>query len=320
VASSEKVRDELGFWKKTGRIIVRAFNPLEKNQPPQYRVTLDSAELLQPSGAWAAVDVSVVRAGAAVIVSPKGNGSTPKHGETQGQAPGSKNKAAQTMLLRLSSEFSLSAALDTTSVQSESAPRAHRARAYLLTRLSASESHEGDTFQAQLAEPVRVGDRVFAPGSLLEGTVVRRTPPRILSRAGKLHLRVDQITAQDGKTLDVSGTLSGAEADAQAHFFLDEEGTLRGRKPGITNGLVDLGMSYALGKVSDDLAETPIRALGASMSDAAVANAARYVGLAGALTFLVTRHGRDVQLPKYAEIEIDFGRVNQAATPSAASR
>jgi hypothetical protein len=223
------------------------------------------------------------------------------------------------MLLRLSSEFSLSAALDTTSVQSESAPRAHRARAYLLTRLSASESHEGDKFQAQLAEPVRVVDRVFAPGSLLEGTVVRRTPPRMLSRAGKLHLRVDQITAQDGSALHVSGNLSQAEADAQTRFVLDEEGNLRGRKPGIANGLVDLGISYAIGKVSDDLAETPIRALGASMSDAAVANAARYVGIAGAVTFLVTRHGRDVRLPKYAEIEVDFGRVNQTAAASAAA-
>jgi hypothetical protein len=310
VASSEKVRDDLGFWRKTGHAIVRAFNPLEKNQAPQYRVTLEAAELLQPSGAWVPVDVSVVRAGTAVIVSSEGNGSTSRHGEETGRATGSKNKAAQTMLLRFSSEFPLSPSLDPTALQSESAPAGHRARAYLLTRLSASESREGDKFQAQLAEPVLLGDRVFAPGSLLEGTVVRSTPPRMLSRAGKLHLRVDGITAQDGSALHVSGNLSQAEADKQARFFLDEEGTLRGRKPGIKSGLVDLGLSYALGKVSDDLAETPIRALGASMSDAAVANAARYVGIAGAVTFLVTRRGRDVRLPKYAEIEVDFGRVN----------
>jgi hypothetical protein len=200
--------------------------------------------------------------------------------------------------------------LNATALRPGSLSAGRRARAYLLTRLSASESREGDKFQAQLAEPVRLGDRIFAPGSFLEGRVVRRAPPRILSRAGKLHLRVDQITAQDGSALHVSGILSQAEADARARFFLDEEGNLRGRKPGIKSGLVDLGMSYALGKVSDDLAETPIRALGASMSNAAVANAARYVGIAGAVTFLVTRHGRDVQLPKYAEIEVDFGRVN----------
>ena len=86
---------------------------------------------------------------------------------------------------------------------------------------------------------------------------------------------------------------------------------MRRRRPDLRNGVVDLGISYAIGKSSDDLAETPIRALTASMSDAAVANAARYIGLTGAVTYLVTRHGRDVRLPKYAEIEIAFGRVNQ---------
>jgi hypothetical protein len=320
VGSSERVRDELGFWRKTGRVIVRAFNPLEKSSAPRYSVTLNSAELLLPSGEWRAVQASVVRAGSAVIVGPQRARSASTPGETLAleRAPRSKNKPTQTMLLQLGEEIAFPPVPDATGPPPGAVGR--RARAYLLTRLSASESREGDRFQAQLAEPVRLGDRVFEPGSWLEGTVVRRIPPRILSRAGKLHLSVDQITAQDGETLDVSGTLSNAEADAQARFFLDEEGTLRGQKPGITNGLVDLAMSYALGKVSDDLAETPIRALAVSMSDAAVANAARYVGLAGAVTFLVTHHGRDVQLPKYAEIEIDFERVHQAATPSAASR
>lgn len=43
------------------------------------------------------------------------------------------------------------------------------------------------------------------------------------------------------------------------------------------------------------------------MSDAAVAHAARYVGL-GAAVVLVTRCGRDVHLPKDAQMEIDLGR------------
>jgi hypothetical protein len=56
------------------------------------------------------------------------------------------------------------------------------------------------------------------------------------------------------------------------------------------------------------------------MGDAAVANAARFVGLAGAITFLVTRRGQDVRIPKYAEIEFDFGRVNAAPAASSANR
>jgi hypothetical protein len=189
----------------------------------------------------------------------------------------------------------------------------HAARAYLLTALRASQNHAGDTFQAQLAEPVRVAGRVFAPRTVVEGTVVRSVAPRMLSRAGRLYLRVDRIVPPEGEPLRVGGSLSAAEADAQARFAVDEEGTLHGRKPGMINGLVDLGYAYFLGKISDDISETPIRAIGASVSDAAVANAARYVGLGAAATFLIIRHGRDVYLPKYSLIEIDFGRVSETA-------
>jgi hypothetical protein len=47
------------------------------------------------------------------------------------------------------------------------------------------------------------------------------------------------------------------------------------------------------------------------MSDAAVANAARYVGITTAVVFLITRNGRDVYVPKYAVIEIDFAERKQ---------
>ena len=95
---------------------------------------------------------------------------------------------------------------------------------------------------------------------------------------------------------------------------------LRGRKPGLESALVDLGIAYAVGKAAHDIAESPLRALGPAMSDAAVANAARYFGLGASAIFLVTRHGGDVRLPKYAEIEINFERVNQAASSSALAR
>jgi hypothetical protein len=307
ISSSEKVRNHYGFWKTAGRAFVRAFNPLEKTQAPEYRVTLSSAELLLPSGEWTPVEASVLRTGAAVVV----NSRQPKAVAAE-QAPRVKKKPGQVLVLRLDKELPLPATGLVSSLKLEpSSPSERKVRAYLLTPLSASQNHNGDKFQAQLAEPVRFGDREFKSGSLVEGTVVRRTPPRILSRAGKLYLRMDRVIAQTGEGLNISGTLSRAEADAQTQFDLDEEGMLRGRRPGVWNGIVDLGISYAIGKSSDDLVETPIRALAASMNDAAVANATRYFGLAGALTYLVTRHGRDVRLPKYAEIEIAFGRANQ---------
>lgn len=307
VNSTEKIRESLGFWRKTGHVIVRAFNPLETSRPTEYRVELSAADLLLPTGEAMPLDARVLRANSAVMVVPKTKSSPSP------SAAREKNKASSTLLLALREEalFPVAAQRSATSLGALGNQRA--ARAFLQTAMRASMNHEGDKFTAQLAEPMLIAGRVFAPGSVVEGTVVRSVAPRMLSRAGKLSLRVERILPHDGEPLRVSGSLSSAEADTQARFALDDEGTLHGRKPGIANGLVDLGYAYALGKVSDDIAETPIRAIGASMSNAAVANAARYVGLGTAVAFLITRHGRDVYLPKYALIEIDFGRLRETA-------
>jgi hypothetical protein len=307
VNSVEKIREHSGFWRKTGRAMVRAFNPLETSHPAEYRVELSAADLTLPTGAVLPLDARVLRATSAVMVQPKGKSL---------QAPDAarvKTKASGTLLMALRQEALLSAPAETTQASAPAMGEQHAARAYLLTSLRASQNHQGDTFRAQLAEPVRISGRVFAPQTVVEGTVVRSVAPRMLSRAGQLYLRVDRIVPPDGEPLRVGGSLSAAEADAQARFALDEEGTLHGRKPGLVNGLVDLGYAYFLGKISDDISETPIRAIGATMSDAAVANAARYVGLGTAAVFLVTRHGRDVYLPKYSLIAIDFGRANDSA-------
>jgi hypothetical protein len=301
VNSVEKIREDLGFWRKTGRVMIRAFNPLETSHPTEYRVELSSADLQLPTGEVLPLDAHVLRASSAVMV--EANAQSLK----RGGAAREKGKALGTLLIGLPHGVSLSVPAEPNPA-SVARGEQHTARAYLLTALRGSLNHQGDPFRAQLAEPARLAGRVFEPGSVVEGTVVRSVAPRMLSRAGRLYLRADRIVPADGEALRVDGSLSGAEADAQARFALDEEGTLHGRKPGIVNGLVDLGYSYFLGKIADDIAETPIRAIGASMSDAAVANAARYVGLGTSVAFLITRHGRDVYLPKYALIEIDFGR------------
>jgi hypothetical protein len=311
VNSAEKIREPLGFWRKSGRAIVRAFNPLETSHPAEYHVELSAADLLTPAGEVRPLDVRVLRASSGVMVQPNSGSlksAWPEHG---------KSKAGNILLMSLSRETFSSVAAGHDLAPVNTAGEQRSGRAYMLTGLRASTNHQGDTFRAQLAEPVRVGSRVFAPGTIVEGTVVRRVPPRMLSRAGKLYLRVDRIVPAEGEALRVGGSLSAAEADAQSRFALDEEGTLHGRKPGMLNGLVDIGYAYFVGKVSDDIAETPIRAIGAAMSDAAVANAARYVGLGSSLVFLITRHGRDVYMPKYSLIEIDFGRVSE--TSAAAS-
>lgn len=308
VSAVERIRENLGFWRKTGRAIVRAFNPLETSHPAEHRVELSAADLLLSTGEVLPLDTRVLRAASGAMVRPK-----TKSLSAPGAAQG-KDKNSRTLLLALRRPAFFPAPAQLNVAPGTAEGERGVARAYMLTAVRASQNHQDDTFRAELAEPVRLTDRVLAPHTVVEGTVVRSVPPRMLSRAGKLNLRVDRVVPPDGEPLRVSGSLSAAETNTQTRFALDEEGTLHGRKPGIVNGLVDLGYAYVLGKVSDDLAETPIRAIGASMSDAAVANAARYVGLGTSLAFLLTRRGRDVYLPKYALIEIDFGRLSHVPT------
>jgi hypothetical protein len=310
VDSVEKIREDSGFWRKTGRAIVRVFNPLQTSHPAEYRVELSAADLRLPTGDLLPLNARVLRASSGVMVQ-----TNPKSFRAAG-APREKSKAAETLVMGLRPETLFSVASEPSLPSLTPAAEHQTARAYLLTALRASVNHQGDAFRAQLAEPVRVGGRVFAPRTIVEGTVLRSVAPRMLSRAGRLYLRVDRIVPVEGEPLGVGGSLSGAEADSRSRFALDEEGTLHGRKPGAVNGLVDLGYAYFLGKISDDISETPIRAIGAAMSDAAVANVARYVGLGTAAVFLVTRHGRDVYLPQYALIEIELGRVSEAARPA----
>jgi hypothetical protein len=309
VSSVERIREDLGFWRKTGRAIVRAFNPLETGHPTEYRVELSAADLLLRTGEVLPLDTRVVRAGSGAMVRPK-----TKSLQAPVAAQG-KDRNSRALLLALRRTTLFPAPVEPNIAPGTAEGEQRVARAYMLTAVRASLNHQDDTFRAELAEPLRLADRVLAPRTVVEGTVVRSVPPRMLSRAGRLNLRVDRIVPPEGEPLRVSGSLSAAETNTQTRFALDEEGTLHGRKPGILNGLVDLGYAYVVGKVSDDLAETPIHAIGASMSDAAVANAARYVGLGTSLAFLITRRGRDVYLPKYAVIEIDFGRLSRAPKP-----
>jgi hypothetical protein len=287
-------------WRRAGSAVVRAFNPLEKGRPAEYVIRLSKTQLEMPQGR-SVVAATALRTGYAAMIKSRIESSD------RGLLPSRSRKGRQTVLLQLDETVSLPKPIVAKTEAAERSSR-RKARAFLLTQLSASESRKDDVFQARLAEPVHLGDTFFEAGGLLEGRVSQSTPPRMLSRAGSLYLRIDRIRSNQGKSIDVSGIVGGVEAEAGEKFVLDDEGGLRGLKPGVKNALVDLSIAYAIGKLSDDVAETPIRAVGAAMSDAAVANAARYFGLGASAVFLLTRHGRDVYLPRYSAIEIDFGR------------
>jgi hypothetical protein len=315
IESVKKAANNSATWKKAGHAVVRAFNPLEQGRPAEYVIRVSKTNIEAPQGSLVVV-ATALRAGYAAMIEPKiGRRGEDHSSQPPNAKPFGSKKGRQTVILQLDEEVVWPTST-ARRVDAADESRTRKVRAFLLTHLSASHSRKDDAFEARLAEPVRLGDKLFEEGSLVDGTVSQSARPRMLSRAGSLHLRIDRITSPQGASLTVVGTLGGVEAEAGAKYALDEEGGLHGLRPGVTNALVDLSIAYALGKVTDDLAETPIRAVGAAMSDAAVANAARYFGLGASAVFLITRHGRDVNLPRYSEIEIDFGRLSEQARTS----
>jgi hypothetical protein len=183
------------------------------------------------------------------------------------------------------------------------------ARIVLMSDLSAKKNRPGDSFQARLIEPVRQGDQVVLPeGSVLSGEVTRSTPPRWLSRAGSINLKFTGMNLPGGSPQPVAASLSGAHLARASRTRMDTEGGLRADRPGKAWIALNLGASLGIGKVVDDGTQLLIEALVSTATDVSTAGAARVASTCVSGVFLLTRHGRDVILPKYTELEIVFER------------
>jgi hypothetical protein len=182
-----------------------------------------------------------------------------------------------------------------------------QAHVILLGRLSASQNHAGDSFQVRLLESVRLGSRVVLPeGAVFEGRVVKSVPPRRLSRPGSLQLTFNKFVLPAGGGAAIVASLAGAEVDQRSRISMNSEGVLRGGSPGKARLLIDLGVTGGIAKVSDDSFQLIAEALISTATDASTAGSARLVGAAFSALYLITRHGRDVVLPKYTKMDITF--------------
>jgi len=160
-----------------------------------------------------------------------------------------------------------------------------------------------------LLEPVRLNSRVVLPaGSLFEGKVVRKTPPRWGSRAGTLALTFTGLTLPGGNQIPIAASLAGAELDTRSHTKIDAEGQLRGEHPGKAWMAINIGVSVGLGKVSDDTIQLIIEAVVSTATDVSTAGTGRIVAGCVSGIFMVTRHGRDVVLPRFTEMNIALDR------------
>ena len=213
-------------------------------------------------------------------------------------------------------EFPAPAAAASTPTASASGPvtlpPGTHARLLLLSGLSASGSHQGDAFQARLLEPVRTkeGVLVLPEGSLFDGHIAKLVRPRRLSRAGSLHLAFDKITLGEGAQQKVvsdklAASLAATEMDNQSKVKMDEEGTLHGANRTKKQFMEDLGLGLGMQQVVDEAVEMAVRAV------------APYAGAATGLAFLFGRRGKDVELPKYTEMEVVLSRPLTLPAPGA---
>ncbi len=193
-------------------------------------------------------------------------------------------------------------------------PPGTHARLLLLSDLSATGSHQGDAFQARLLEPVRTqeGELVLPEGSVFDGHISKLVRPRRLSRAGSLHLAFDRISVGEGAAQKVvtdklAASLAATEMDNQSKVKMDEEGTLHGANRTKKQFLEDLGLGLGMQQVVDEAVEMALRAV------------APYAGAATGLAFLFGRHGKDVDLPKYTEMEVVLSRPLTLPAPEQAA-
>lgn len=195
------------------------------------------------------------------------------------------------------------------SSQTMSVPAGTRAKVILLGGISASKSRPGDLIQARLVEPVYSGPTVVLPeGTVFEGKVVKRTPPRMPSRAGSLLFSFTAVTTPRGTTEPIKASVAEVELDRRSRTNVDLEGQLKGDRPGKAWMVMNLAMTGGIAKVSDDGLQLVIEVIVATATDASTAGTARIAGACASGLFLLTRHGRDVVLPKFTEMDIVFDR------------
>jgi hypothetical protein len=138
--------------------------------------------------------------------------------------------------------------------------------------------------------------------------VVKRTPPRWGSRAGSLSLTFTAVTLPGGNSVPIKASLVGAELDRGSHTRIDPEGQFHGERPGKAWMAINIGVTAGLAKEVDDGTQLIVEALISTATDASTAGAARIASSCISGIFLVTRHGRDVVLPRFTEMDIALDR------------
>ena len=78
-------------------------------------------------------------------------------------------------------------------------------------------------------------------------------------------------------------------------------------------------MTGGISKVSDDTTQLIIEAISSTATDASTAGVARFAAMGASAIYLLTRHGRDVILPPFTEMDLSLTRSVSVARGSTAA-
>jgi hypothetical protein len=309
----QKAAEKKGFMER-----VDSLRSLGLNRHNFYEVSLRSATVKLPSGGELPLDLRFIRGGEEVRLQANDQGQM-KVGGTTGKdlaqhAPGvaqiskikhCKQQAQEyrhpvaTLEVERAARLELPAQLEVPRATSQpvTIPEGTHAEFLLLTELRASESKQGDTFQARLVEPIFLPDgHLLVPeGTLLDGRIARMERPRRMSRAASMYLVFDRLTEPGGETQKVAASLAGADVGKNAPVKMDPEGGLHGK-----GGAKSLAKRAVVGVASQQIADEAVE-----MATHAVAP---YASAGVGLVILFGGHGNDVDLPQYSDLQVVFGR------------
>ncbi|HXX01022.1 MAG TPA: hypothetical protein VEJ00_07400 [Candidatus Acidoferrales bacterium] len=321
-AAGSRVRLTVDHLEKRPRIpndhwpgVVRLFTP-RRQKYPVFKTASVTQGQTERSLAVSLISVSRVREVHAQAKKARPGQPDEKPGavETSG---GSKGKiVAPTVVLEASIEDSAQASDQSAAGTGwpgasgpQTLPIGTRFKILLLGEVSASKSKPGDVVRARLLEPVMLNSQLAVPaGTLLDGRVVHRTPPRWLSRSGSLYLAFTEITLPQGNRFPITASVAGAELDQRSHTRIDSEGQLHGERPGKAWMAINIGVTAGLAKEADDSVQLVIEAIVSTATDASTAGTARIVSSCVSGLYMATRRGRDVVLPRFTEIDISLDR------------
>jgi len=188
-------------------------------------------------------------------------------------------------------------------------PTGTQAQIILLDAVSASKSLVGDTVRARLIEPVWLDNKIVLPeGTLFQARVTRRVPPRMLSRAGILQLEFTTLTEPGGPANPISASVTEVQAERRSHMKIDPEGRINGEHPGKAWMLINGATTAGIAKEVDDGTQLILEAIISTATDASTAGTARIAATCVSGIFMLTRHGRDVVLPKFTQLTIALDR------------